>query len=295
MLEPARAGLTNDREAECLDARQRTPPGRCSPLGPGDDDAGGDRQAGGLQDDLHEGLVHADRRGQHAGADVAHAGHLQQALEGAVLAPRAVQQREHHVDLADDRRHAAPARSTTRSVPVVGAHQRDRRPVAVDLRAGRRRGSRAGCGSSASSTHRPSGAIPTGTTSYFSRSIAASTLPAVTHEMACSLERPPKTTATRGLRLGSLEVVSTRSAYGPVRRRRARAHPYAGTHRVPPARHHRRHGRSARRTSPTRRSTRRSRWPRRTSPAARSSTAATATRPGRPSRTRSAPSRAGAA
>ena len=31
----------------------------------------------------------------------------------------------------------------------------------------------------------------------------ASTLPAVTHEMACSLERPPNTTATRGLRVGS--------------------------------------------------------------------------------------------
>ncbi len=42
--------------------------------------------------------------------------------------------------------------------------------------------------------------MPIGTTSYTSRSIAWSTLPAVTHEIACSLERPPKTTATRGLR-----------------------------------------------------------------------------------------------
>jgi hypothetical protein len=42
--------------------------------------------------------------------------------------------------------------------------------------------------------------MPTGTTSYAVRSIAARTLPAVTQLIACSLERPPKTTATRGLR-----------------------------------------------------------------------------------------------
>ena len=42
--------------------------------------------------------------------------------------------------------------------------------------------------------------IPTGTTSYRCGSIAARTLPAVTQEIACSLDRPPKTTAMRGLR-----------------------------------------------------------------------------------------------
>ena len=41
--------------------------------------------------------------------------------------------------------------------------------------------------------------MPIGTTSYADRSMACSTLPAVTHEMACSLDRPPKTTATRFL------------------------------------------------------------------------------------------------
>ena len=50
--------------------------------------------------------------------------------------------------------------------------------------------------------------MPTGTTSYFSRSMAASTLPAVMQEIACSEERPPNTTATlylsRGLRLDSV-------------------------------------------------------------------------------------------
>ena len=51
-----------------------------------------------------------------------------------------------------------------------------------------------------SSTQRPSVAIPIGTTSYAVRSIASSTLPAVTQLIACSLDRPPKTIATRGLR-----------------------------------------------------------------------------------------------
>jgi hypothetical protein len=37
--------------------------------------------------------------------------------------------------------------------------------------------------------------MPIGTTSYFVGSMACSTLPAVTQEMACSLDRPPNTTA----------------------------------------------------------------------------------------------------
>src|SRR5436305_382117 len=42
--------------------------------------------------------------------------------------------------------------------------------------------------------------MPIGTTSKRSRSIAARTLPAETHETACSLLRPPKTMATRSRR-----------------------------------------------------------------------------------------------
>lgn len=55
-------------------------------------------------------------------------------------------------------------------------------------------------GSSAVSAQRPSGVMPMGSTSYFVRSMDRSTAPAVTTEMACSELRPPKTTATRGLR-----------------------------------------------------------------------------------------------
>ena len=57
-----------------------------------------DRQALGGEQLLGELLVHARRAGQHTRADVRHAGQLEQALDGAVLAVRAVQHREHHVD-----------------------------------------------------------------------------------------------------------------------------------------------------------------------------------------------------
>jgi hypothetical protein len=50
-----------------------------------------------VQEVLEEGLVHAQGRGEHAAADVGEAEHLEQALEGAVLAVRAVQDREHEV------------------------------------------------------------------------------------------------------------------------------------------------------------------------------------------------------
>src|SRR3954468_1956278 len=50
------------------------------------------------------------------------------------------------------------------------------------------------------STQRPSRVIPTGTTSYSSGSSAARMLPALTQEIACSVLRPPKTTATRVFR-----------------------------------------------------------------------------------------------
>ena len=92
---------------------------------------------------------------------------------------------------------------TTRSVPLTSCAKAmgAREPSTLGSWSGPPIRSRSG--SPDSSTQRPSVAMPTGTTSYFSLSMACSTLPAVTQEMACSLERPPNTTATRGLRVGS--------------------------------------------------------------------------------------------
>jgi hypothetical protein len=56
------------------------------------------RDAGGLGDDLGGGLVHVERRTEHAGAHVGHIGEFEQALDGAVLAPGAVQDgQDHHL------------------------------------------------------------------------------------------------------------------------------------------------------------------------------------------------------
>ena len=53
-----------------------------------------DRQSVRREDDLHQRLVHAERRRGDAGADVRHVGELEQSLNGAVLAVRAVQDGE---------------------------------------------------------------------------------------------------------------------------------------------------------------------------------------------------------
>ena len=72
--------------------------------------------------------------------------------------------------------------------------------------------------------------MPTGTTSKRSRSRLASTLPAETHEIACSPLRPPNTTATR---TRPAMVCEGRGSRRPVthRSRRAGAHaPQRGRH-----------------------------------------------------------------
>jgi len=56
---------------------------------------------------LEDVLVHAQRRGEHAGTHVGNAGELEQPLHRAVLAERPVQDREDDVDLRELRRHVA--------------------------------------------------------------------------------------------------------------------------------------------------------------------------------------------
>jgi hypothetical protein len=78
---------------------------RGRPVALADHYVGPDRQALGREDQVHVLLVHADGAGQHAGSDIAHARHLQQPLDGAVLAVRAVQDRQDDVDLAEQVRY----------------------------------------------------------------------------------------------------------------------------------------------------------------------------------------------
>ncbi len=117
-------------------------------------------QAGLSEDRLHELLVHAHGAAEHAGAGVRQAGHLEQTLDGAVLAERAVQHREDEVERDEPpigaQLQAGPARvdeqpgglARDRSEPVtqrrlsVGrhhpgavaryAHGRDREPVRIE-------------------------------------------------------------------------------------------------------------------------------------------------------------------
>src|SRR4051812_29518889 len=83
--------------------------------------------------------------------------------------------------------------------------------------------------------------MPIGTTSKRVRSIADSTLPADTQEIACSVLRPPKTTATRRRRdslIAPTVAVPTSAVVGPDRadevgpERRADPHIRPGVRRL---------------------------------------------------------------
>ena len=86
-----------------------------------------------------------------------------------------------------DDRELARRRRLRASAPAI----RCRRPPAARGRA------RTASASSGCSVHAPSWVMPIGTTSYLVRSIAPSTPPAVAQLIECSLERPPKRSATR--------------------------------------------------------------------------------------------------
>src|SRR6266516_3147849 len=81
-----------------------------APLALTDHQVGGLLDAGGGEHHLGHGLVHRQRRGEHAAADVGQAGELEQPLHGAVLAVGAVQQREDHVDRFQIHSRAAEAK-----------------------------------------------------------------------------------------------------------------------------------------------------------------------------------------
>ena len=123
---------------------------------------------------LEHVLVHAERGGEHAGADVGDAGELEQALHGAVLAEGAVEDREDDVDVGEG------GCDLLRRQDATSSFDRPRSPS-------RSRASR----------HRPSRSICTGTTSSPVASSASITLVADATEIAFSLERPPRITAMR--------------------------------------------------------------------------------------------------
>ncbi len=128
----AAARLDEDRVAQRVD---RLDDGRlvAPPAAQRGDRVGQHRQAVRLQDHLHVVLVHADGGGEHTGADVADARHLQQALDRAVLAPRAVQQREDDVDLAEGAGYGAGLVHHDLARAVL-LRDRDRRSRGVHLR-----------------------------------------------------------------------------------------------------------------------------------------------------------------
>ena len=157
--EPSRAGLTNTGMPSPASSA-RTASGsarqRCSRTRR----VGDLRHAGGRHHLLEHDLVHAQRRRQHARADVRHVEQLEQPLDRAVLAERAVQDREHGVGVEQP----AAGRQRQRLAVVHPA------PVALDRRPPAPRGRLAPA--------------------------ASRTNAAELSETSCSDERPPPRTAT---------------------------------------------------------------------------------------------------
>ena len=110
---------------------------------------------------LEHHLVHAQRRGEHAGADVRDVEALEQALHGPVLAERAVQDREHDVDAGQ------PPPRVSASSRSPSERQTPSRPISIST-------------GSWPAARRPS------------RTDAAEA-----SDTSCSDERPPPSTATR--------------------------------------------------------------------------------------------------
>ena len=193
--------LDEEREAERLAPRDRGGAGSARSSARRSVTERHDGQLGRGEQPLHHVLVHADRRAEHARADVGHAGELEQALHAAVLAHRPVQHREDDVDAA---RGAPAERASVASPPGAGARRARRRASAWLRRA--RRGSRAAPSSSASSwrSQRPPLSMPTRTGSKRSRSSDSTTKRAERSEISCSAERPPKRTATRSFRCSAM-------------------------------------------------------------------------------------------
>ncbi len=98
-----------------------------------------DRDAAVAQHRLEQVLVHAERRGGDAGADVRHAGQLEQPLDGAVLAEGAVQDRQDDVDGAERLRRLRVGEHRQRlrdpalyTVPLgASSAQRPSRPISI--------------------------------------------------------------------------------------------------------------------------------------------------------------------
>ncbi len=170
-----------------------------------------DRDAGVPQQPLGDVLVHADRRTEHAGADVGDLGQLQQSLHGAVLTVGAVQHRKNDrvragCELAQSARGSACRTDEARldrdrpGPPHPGPARRGLPAAAASVR-------------SDSLCQRPSRSIPISTGSKRVRSSADTTLRADSERDLVLRRAPPNRTMTRVLFIS----ISRRSS-DPARR-----------------------------------------------------------------------------
>ena len=183
-LDPRLAGLTNTGSpsgAICFSTRLRSR----SHSGRHEAVPVADRQPASREQNLHDRLVHARRRGQHAGADIRNVREFEQALHGAVLAVRPMQDREHHVD-AERVEHCrlAAAQAVAPPPPRPAPAESPQRRTAQSAPA-------------SGKVHRPSFSMRMAIGSYLFRSMCLKIDAADVTDTSCSPDRPPKMIPTR--------------------------------------------------------------------------------------------------
>src|SRR5690606_13376299 len=138
-----------------------------------------DRDAVGGGEPLGELLVHGGGGGQHARPHVRDPGHLQEALDGAVLPVPAVQHRE-DTSTSPNARTPPTGSSATHPRPGSAGSIRAPSPPAVTSGSSRPRMASVAASASRAGTHRPCRVVPIGTTSNSSGATAARTPPDLT-------------------------------------------------------------------------------------------------------------------
>ena len=178
-----------------------------------------DRQSGSAEERLHDILVHARGRAQHARAYVWNVRQLEQSLDGPVLAEGPMQHRKDdvHVDgavgntasqcrlgLKRGQRIDLPLRlrgDDDRLAPSQhGRARRSFRVAGPQIEPGARFANSLPCNKRSASeavNQRPSLVMPMGTTSYLVLSMALKTEAAESNDTSCSPLRPPKRMPTR--------------------------------------------------------------------------------------------------
>ena len=141
---------------------------------------------------LHRVFIHRRSRPQHPRPHVRNVGQLKQPLHRAILAKRSMQHRKHHIQPRPRTRRRSRLHNRNPRLPVTRVPQ-----SLPELELSLETWDVSSACAAPPCSQRPSGLIPSSTTSYFFRSIAFKIDRAERSDTSCSPLRPPNKIPTR--------------------------------------------------------------------------------------------------